>query len=671
MKSRQIKLNRDTKSFSSEKQHFLQTLQRLDVFPKQGSFEKTFPFFDKTLLPLLDYLTIRDLFRLADDDVYDPPLFAVFLCMFDAVREGSLCLNIEKESLISRMMVFAGPKTALDTANKFLDALDKGRYDDFVSRDQDRYKPLVLCSHQNGRLLYFQKYYVHEKKLQTRISRFLDPSGGSLHKSFSGQHDVDKAIGEIFSDDSVLRLSKDGPPIAMDPYQVDAVKKALSSSFCIVSGGPGTGKTSLMVNMLRCFLRTGVDCSRIILCAPTGRAAQKMTEAIYDSIRTIRHPDETDRTLATLKASTIHKVLHYRRYLNDFFYQDQNPLPASLVVMDEVSMVDVVLMEKFIRAVDPSRTRLVLLGDKDQLPPVDAGAVFGTMIPDQNNASAFKNHFVVLKNTYRSGKRLQDLAGMINQGKSAFINPVGFQQALNMENDQWALVDPQSPKQWEQDLIRWADKRLYEKINKHMTEPGSPMGSDSPGFGRDELSPDKIFPILESSKILTLVRKGVWGSEGINRFLCGYLSKRLQTFSDWRQYGVFSGEFIIIVKNDYAKNLYNGDTGVVLKDSQGVFRAFFKRVDSYIDFPLDFLPAWEPAYALTVHKCQGSEFDDVLVVLPSDDQHRLLTRQMIYTAVTRARKRVVIYGRPSSFKTAVKNKIHRESGLMWDTPAYC
>jgi exodeoxyribonuclease V alpha subunit len=181
--------------------------------------------------------------------------------------------------------------------------------------------------------------------------------------------------------------------------------------------------------------------------------------------------------------------------------------------------------------------------------------------------------------------------------------------------------------------------------------------------GRELL--EKIFQRVESSKVLTLIKEGIWGSIGINRFLAGYLSDRYKSSLDRLKTGVFPGALIIIVRNDYTKALFNGDTGIVIKDPKGIFRAYFKRFDAYIGFSLDLLPAWELAYALTVHKCQGSEFDDVMVVLPSDEEHRLLTRQIVYTAVTRAKKKVLIYGKSSAVQNALNQKIQRESGLLW------
>jgi exodeoxyribonuclease V alpha subunit len=650
-----------------EKERLLKTLVNLNVFSplKRNNIETQLPFFDKTLLPLIDYLTIWDLIQPAGySDDYT--LCAILICMFDTLQEGSLCLDLEKSRLKNRLQTFTDKQVASDTAEKFLSGLDQHQYDGFISWDCDQFLPLVLSEFQNRRLLYFQKYYVFEKQLKKRIEKFLSKSDTHAERLVD-ERAMDDLVQNIFSPQQVLRVSKGGNPIAMDPYQVKAIRLALFSGFCIVSGGPGTGKTSLMVNMLRCIVRTGIDPSTIILCAPTGRAAQRMTEAIHNNIKTIESPDHKDLMLLNLKASTLHKTLHYRTYLNDFHYREQNPLPASVVIMDEVSMVDVAMMEKFLRAVKPDRTRLILLGDKDQLPSVEAGAVFGAMIPQNQQTKTFQNHLVVLKNNYRSGHRLQYLAQQINSGKIPSFEPVSFKEAMSIENDQWAVVTPKTSEQWQKDLVLWANVHFIQdgNIPSLISSAGS-INSDKlldSSEGRELL--EKIFQRVESSKVLTLIKEGIWGSIGINRFLAGYLSDRYKSSLDRLKTGVFPGASIIIVRNDYTKALFNGDTGIVIKDSQGIFRAYFKRFDAYIGFSLDLLPAWELAYALTVHKCQGSEFDDVMVVLPSDEEHRLLTRQIVYTAVTRAKKKVLIYGKSSAVQNALNQKIQRESGLLW------
>ena len=129
--------------------------------------------------------------------------------------------------------------------------------------------------------------------------------------------------------------------------------------------------------------------------------------------------------------------------------------------------------------------------------------------------------------------------------------------------------------------------------------------------------------------------------------------------------GYFSGALIMITKNDYAKELFNGDVGVVLADRTGTFRAFFPRLATYAHFSMDLLPPWEFAFSMTVHKSQGSEFDNVLLVLPEDENHRLLTREILYTGITRAKKSVVIHGSEAALNTAIQRKIVRHSGLGW------
>jgi exodeoxyribonuclease V alpha subunit len=650
-----------------EKERLLKTLTNLNVFSsiKQNKIETHLPFFDKTFLPLIDYLTIRDLMQLAgyqDDYV----LFAILLCMFDTLQQGSLCLDLEKNNLKSRLQAFSDKQASSDIAEKFLSGLDQNQYDGFISRNRDQFMPLVLNEIENRKLLYFQKYYVFERHLKKRIEKFLSISDAPMENCLN-TIPLDDPVQNIFSPELVLRVSKDGNPIVIDPYQVKAIKLALYSRFCIISGGPGTGKTSLMVNLLRCIVRTGIDHTSIILCAPTGKAAQRMTEAIYNNINTIQSPADHDLKLLSLKASTLHKALHYRPYLNDFHYKEQTPLPASVVIMDEVSMVDVAMMEKFLRAINPFETRLILLGDKDQLPSVEAGAVFGTMIPQNHQTKTFDNHLVVLKNNYRSGHELQYLAQQVNSGKSSSFEPIPFKEAMSIKNDQWAVVSPKTSEQWQKDLALWANVHLIQDgKNRSMISLAGSMNPEeliNSSEGRELL--EKIFQNAESSKVLTLIKEGIWGSIGINRLLAGFLSDHYKSSLDWIKTGFFSGALIIIMRNDYSKALFNGDTGVVIKDPQGVFRAYFKRFDSYLCFSLDLLPAWEPAYALTVHKCQGSEFENILVVLPADEKHRLLTRQMIYTAVTRAKKKIIIYGKSWAIQNALKQKVQRESGLLW------
>jgi len=161
-----------------------------------------------------------------------------------------------------------------------------------------------------------------------------------------------------------------------------------------------------------------------------------------------------------------------------------------------------------------------------------------------------------------------------------------------------------------------------------------------------------------------LVRNGIYGCTGINREVAEYLTLEFE-YEMWREKGYFSGAVVMITRNDYSKELFNGDVGVVIREGGGAYRAFFPRSGSYITFSLDLLPPWELAFAMTVHKSQGSEFDDVLLVLPEDEAHRLLTREIVYTGITRAKRRLIVYGTESGLNSALQRKIERQSGLRW------
>lgn len=174
----------------------------------------------------------------------------------------------------------------------------------------------------------------------------------------------------------------------------------------------------------------------------------------------------------------------------------------------------------------------------------------------------------------------------------------------------------------------------------------------------------QIFNGVESARVLSLVRNGIYGCTGINMEVADYLSLEFES-SAWIKKGCFSGAVIMITRNDYSKELFNGDVGVVIREGIGTYRAFFPRFGSYITFSMDILPPWELAFAMTVHKSQGSEFDDVLLVLPEDETHRLLTREIVYTGITRAKRRLIIYGTESGLNSALERKIERQSGLRW------
>lgn len=659
-------INNTTKQiFTADENRLVKQLQDFSIIKEKNDHEveKNYPFLQNNELSLLDYMTIRDLREFGDCE-NDASIFAVLMAMFAMLRQGSLCLTLDRDSLCAKLKLFMQENKAVEIVSEFLSNFEANRYKKLISKNNNDYLPIVFDELTGRKLLYFQKFYVHENNLKNRIQKLLNATT-SLKTSTS---QVKNLLKEIFSESFSIRVSKNGKQIAKDIYQIEAIKLAINSQFSIISGGPGTGKTSLLVNILRCLVRAGISPSHIILGAPTGRAAQRMTEATHNSLNTINKPSAEDKMLLNLKAGTLHKILKYMRYKHDFYYNETNLLPASVVIVDEASMVDVVMMDKFLRAVDPEKTILIFLGDKDQLPSVNAGAVFADMIPTETNAAIFKDKFIQLKNVYRSGKNLICLSKQINQEKWLEIKPILFDVALNAEQDTWAFVKMENAKKWKQCLYLWAERYYLNscfeggKSFKEFIIQAEKMDYNQLAIsesGQSILS--NIFKVIEKAKILSLIRDGIYGCVMINSLISQYLKFEFDLIEAWKN--VFSGAVIVINRNDYSKDLFNGDTGIIIKDTKGIYRAFFKHGGSYVSFSVDSLPVWELAFAITVHKSQGSEFDDVLVVLPENETHRLLTREIVYTGVTRAKKRVLLYGKTSALQTALHNKIDRQSGL--------
>jgi len=612
------------------------------------------PFIRQMELSLLDFMTIRDLVEFGGNEG-DVPLVMVLMNMFAGLQQGSLCVSLDQKTLLNHLAE-EDHKKAAALVTDFLSGLAAGKYQKLITQNGGDYLPLILDSTSGRNLLYFQKYHVHEKRLKKNMEALLQAEVSNP----LAMPEIETCIEQIYTDPLAIRVGPDNIPLDRDPQQTEALRLALNSQFAIISGGPGTGKTSLMVNILRCLVRQGLSCSHVILGAPTGRAAQRMTETVQSNIASIRTPAPEDLALRELKGSTLHKILGYRSAAHEFRYRETNPLPASLVVIDEVSMVDVVMLDRFLQAIDPMQTKLILLGDKNQLPSVEAGAVFAEMIPDGKRAARFEAHLVVLQKVYRSGTNLLDLANQAKQGSFPALDAVAFDTALSIKTDHWAFVQARGFERWRRDLHQWVDYQYLcpipgnqENYADMIKRAGELTAEQTAASQPGKTLLKGIFAVIERARILSLQRNGRYGCTVINDVIAAQLAHILDPAVNLQAQG-FSGALIIITRNDYPKALFNGDVGVIIKDAEDNYRAFFHRSGEYTSFPVNLLASWEFGFAITVHKSQGSEFDDVLLVLPDDEKHRLLTREIVYTGITRAKKRVLVYGSQMALNTALQ-----------------
>ncbi len=464
--------------------------------------------------------------------------------------------------------------------------------------------PLVL---HNCRL-YLHRYYHYEKRLAQQISVL-------------AAMNVSLPVPE-----NVLDCYFTGDGGGTD-WQKEAAKIALHKTPTLICGGPGTGKTTTVVKILALLLQGAGRKLDIALAAPTGKAAMRLSESISSSLKRMQLPEEIAGFLPT-QATTLHRLLGYRHHSPQFRHNRHNPMGWDVVVVDEASMVDLALMSKLVDALKPG-TRLLLLGDKDQLASVESGAVLGDFI------KSLPENTVELQKSYRFDDNIKQLAASINTGDSAKA---------------WALLAESTT-----DNIAILQTDLIEYISHHYARfMAEVYRCPRPDVG-------ELFRSFNRFQVLCAIHYGSRGVEGINRRVELSLTRRgFGCPSDsW-----YPGRPVLITRNDYSLDLFNGDIGICLTDPADDsvkvwFAATHGGLRSYSPYRL---PPCETVFAMTIHKSQGSEFDEVVVVLPEED-NRILSRELIYTAVTRAKKTVRLVTQKQVFQQALSRNIERCSGL--------
>jgi exodeoxyribonuclease V alpha subunit len=515
-------------------------------------------------------------------------------------------------------------------------------------------KPLIIDD--KGRL-YLYRYWLYEQKLAENIKT-------RLASAYQIDMDVLKqSAGRLFKSDD-------------DIEQRIAAIAACLSGFCVISGGPGTGKTSLVIKILTLLLEnaTGVKL-KIALAAPTGKAAARLSEAIKSVRGRIDCSDKIKESIPD-ESFTIHRLLGNVQGSPYFRYNANNQLPFDIIVVDESSMADLALTAKLFEAV-PVKSRLILLGDKDQLSSVEAGAVLGDIcdtgskhafsyklirnvkqilsrdipdnIADKKTEPSIADSIMTLSKSYRfaHGSGIGEFSRAIKDGEA--------DKALNiLKNGNFTDIN----------LIEYNSNKSLSKVMDSLSQ--KIIAGYSPYIKAK--SPEDALSLLSNFTILCALRKGIFGVERINIFVEEALSKKRLINFDSRWY---ENRTVMITRNDYNSKLYNGDSGIMLRDPKdGIVRFFTSASDGSIRkiLPLK-LPEHETAYAMTVHKSQGSEFDNALLLLP-DRVSPVLSRELLYTAITRARKKIEIYSSENILRYMINNPTTRVSGLrdaLWNT----
>jgi exodeoxyribonuclease V alpha subunit len=399
------------------------------------------------------------------------------------------------------------------------------------------------------------------------------------------------------------------------------------------------------------------------LLAPTGKAAARLADSIRNAKAQLSCTEEVLQAIPE-QASTIHRALGSRRgSLTRFYHDDETPLIADLVLMDEASMVDVALMRRLLEAV-PRSARLILLGDRHQLASVEAGSVLADICGSQQHpgyATPLALRVAELSGTElpRSARETFTAAdSVIELTKSYRFSSTSkiarFARAVNHGDASLALdLLDTSTDAGDLRLVSDTDTDgLLQRLERHVV---SRLRSTS-----EPCAPAEALARLDRFRVLCAHRNGPLGVEAVNQRLGAALERAgvIQRSARW-----YAGRPVLVTANDHQLKLYNGDVGLVLKAEDGSLRVFFAAGAGQVrSLSPSQLPAHETVYAMSIHKSQGSEFTEVAIVLPRADSP-LLTRELLYTAVTRARERAVLYGDRVSVRTGAESPVARASGL--------
>ena len=587
-----------------------------------------------------------------------------------AVQLGHVCVELRHSADITgQALSLEGPPLDWPAPDRLLRALEQSP----LCSDGSSSTPLVLDA--RGRL-YLHRYAVYERELAAALrarARLLDVDVELLARGI--RRLFPEPTPRETTPERELRTER---PSGAATQRLAAMVAALHG-LAVICGGPGTGKTTTVVKILALLqeqaLAQSGNALRVMLLAPTGKAARRLATAVAQGLAELDVAPAVRDSIPPF-ASTLHRALGFSRSGSQRFRHDaSNPLVADVVLIDEVSMVDLGLLYRVVTAIRPE-ARLILQGDKDQLASVEAGAILGDIynpraaaswsepfreqvravtgdvLTASPQASALGDCLVHLTQSYRYGERsgIGRLARAINAGDAA--------AALRVLRATVSLADAD---------CRWYEQRRNDKPGDAEVDPLEALAIAGYEPFIQSTDPAEKLARLGAYRILCAHRQGIGGVSHTNHAVEGWLERAGLLRLD----GVFyENRPIIITHNDYAVGLFNGDVGVVVKDAAGRLRACFETTEGLRFVVPSRLPPHETVFATTIHKSQGSEFDAVSVMLP-DAPSLLLGRELLYTAVTRARRRVDLFARSEVLLSALGRAVRRASGLgdaLWNPP---
>ncbi|GLX80453.1 RecBCD enzyme subunit RecD [Thalassotalea insulae] len=579
-------------------------------------------------------------------------IFHCFLALHMSLRAGHSCLPLKE--IAGQLLGFASDENGVVSHQGYAlpDIKSLTALFNELAIAPDAQQAIIF----DGQRLYLRRYYLFE---QTLLSYLSAQQNSADHIVIQDEKALAQCINRLFPANNQINDEID--------WQKVAVANALNKTFSVIAGGPGTGKTYTVTKLLAALVSLSqAKALKMALVAPTGKAAQRLSESIVQAVAGFSDllPADILQAIPT-NSQTIHRLLGVIPHSPNFIFNQDNKLDLDVLLVDEVSMVDLPLMARLLSAL-PSRCRVILLGDAQQLPSVAAGSVLADLTPIKQTQYSAENQGYLSRVTQiqhigRASKNSVDYLTYLTKSRR-FDGQGGIgllaNAVINGESEQsWQLL--QQAKAHQVPQLAWYDNsRLW--LTQLVKQYYLPLQQAS--------SIEQAFDWLSQFRILAATRSGETGVENLNaqvETILQQLSPALQTNTHAAQTGLYHAKPIMILENDYALGLYNGDIGLIWRNNAGHLMAMFEQSADNIQAVLPSrLPQFETVYAMTIHKTQGSEFGHVAIVLPKDPDNQLLSRELLYTGITRAKQQLTIDSHKAVWYQGVERQVIRYSGFQ-------